>query len=165
MITDDIYEEIIVSKKIVLPMNELGPNIRQTLTTYLQKHYEGHCEVGGYVKKYSTNILSYSSGCIVNGNELAFDILFQCLVCLPIFGMTLTCQVKSIIKAGIRCECLGEQPSPFVAHIAKETCQGKEMEQYYNSLTENSIIQLCVLGQRFELYDNYISVIAELLPV
>ena len=161
---DEIYENIVISKRIVLNVHELGTDVRKTLSLYLQQHYEGHCEVDGYIQPNSTNILSFSSGCITNGNEISFIVVFECFVCCPCVGLVLTCKVKSITNAGIRCEAVDETPSPIVVHIAKETCSyNQELQTYYNTIAENDIIRICVLGKRFELYDNYISVIAELL--
>lgn len=162
---NDIYEETITSKTIVLAMNELENNIHDSLLQYLQSHYEGHCEIDGYIDKNSIKILSFSSGCIVNGNELSFDTVFECRTCCPMYGLILECVVKSITNAGIRCECINQSPSPIIAHVAKETCRSNDIQPYYNSLTENSIIRIRVMDHRFELYDRYISVIAELIPI
>ena len=117
------YSKMLITRKLSVNYIHIGSNIKQTLEKLLSKNIEGKCVVEGYIKSNSINILTYSSGLIVENNVL-FDIAFECDVCTPVEGMHINCISKNITKAGIRAE---------------------------------------IIGQRFELNDKYISVIAELI--
>ena len=73
--------------------------------------------------------------------------------------MTFDCIVKSITKVGIRAE-INEEVSPFVIFIARDHHYENEL---FSKININDIINVRVLGQRFELNNKFISVIAELL--
>jgi hypothetical protein len=68
--------------------------------------------------------------------------------------------VKNITKAGIRAESSTETPSPIVVFITRDH---HYTSPYFLSVEENSKIMIRVIGQRFELNDKYISIIAELI--
>jgi hypothetical protein len=120
----------------------------------------GKCIVEGYVKPGSIRVITFSSG-IVKGENIVFDVVFNCDVCFPVAGMNLNCIAKNITKAGIRAESVDEQPSPFVLFIARDHYYSNE---YFNSIEENERFIATVIAQRFELNDKYVSVIAQLVP-
>ena len=82
------------------------------------------------------------------------------LVCSPVEGMVIECQVQNITKAGIRAEIHKYNPSPLVIFIARDH---HFQNAYFNSINENDVIYIKVIGSRFELNDKYISVIAEII--
>ena len=117
----------------------------------------------GYIKKKSVNVISFSSGRITLGNKIVFDVVFECDICLPVEGMKIDCIVKNVTKAGIRAEVELEDEfdiSPLVIFIARDHHIDNK---YYNDVIENNNICIRVIGQRFELNDMYITIIAELL--
>jgi hypothetical protein len=74
--------------------------------------------------------------------------------------MIIPCVAKNITKAGIRAESANDVPSPIVVFLAKD--------HHFNStqfaeVKEGDKINVRVIGQRFELNDKYISIIAELV--
>ena len=79
---------------------------------------------------------------------------------MPVEGMKFSCNVKNITKAGIRAE-LGDVDSPIVIFIARDH---HDITEYFNSVSVNDTIHISVIGQRYELNDSFISIIAELLP-
>ena len=81
-------------------------------------------------------------------------------VCLPTEGMVIECQAKNITKAGIRAEVHKYNPSPLVIFIARDH---HFQNAYFNNINENDIIHIRVIGQRYELNDKFISVIAEII--
>jgi hypothetical protein len=97
---------------------------------------------------------------MVKGSYIIFEIVFECLVCSPVEGMHISCIVKNITKAGIRAETK-EEPSPVVIFIARD--HHAATSPYFSSVTDGTDINVRVIGQRFELNDKYISIIAELL--
>ena len=52
-----------------------------------------------------------------------------------------------------------EDPSPIVVFIARDHYYEKD---YFNNVKEGDNIMIKVIGQRFELNDKYISIVAEL---
>jgi DNA-directed RNA polymerase subunit E'/Rpb7 len=127
----------------------------------ISKKYEGQCDVDGYIRIGSTRIISYSSG-ILKGSDVIFEVVFECLVCNPVEGMLIDCQVKNITKAGIRAD-VPEGPdeiSPVVIFVARDHHVNSS---YFASIQSGQNIKIRVIGSRFELNDKYVSVIAELV--
>ncbi len=155
-----VYSPCQITKSIMLPITAIGKNIQQTLEQTIAKMVGGKCIVEGYVKPGSIKVLTFSSG-IIKGENILFEVVFNCEVCYPVSGMNLNCIAKNITKAGIRAESADEQPSPFVLFIARDHFYASD---YFNSIEENEKFVARVIAQRFELNDKYVSIIAELVP-
>jgi DNA-directed RNA polymerase subunit E'/Rpb7 len=155
-----VYSPCQITKNIILPITAIGKNLQQTLETTITKMVGGKCIVEGYVKPGSIKVITFSSG-IVKGNNILFDVVFNCEVCYPVSGMKLNCIARNITKAGIRAESVDEQPSPFVLFVARDHYFASD---YFNSIEENEKFVARVIAQRFELNDKYVSIIAELVP-
>ena len=97
---------------------------------------------------------------IQRGNNVLFDVVFECDVCFPVEGMLITCIAKNITKAGIRAESDVDVPSPIVVFIAKDHHYSVA---HFAQVKEGDKITIRVIGQRFELNDKYISIIGELI--
>jgi len=154
------YSRCLVTRSIVLPITAVGKNIKQTLEQNITTNYEGKCVVEGYIKTNSSKIITYSSGIIQRGNNIQFEVVFECMVCFPVENALIMCVAKNITKAGIRAESAEETPSPVVVFIAKD--------HHYNvaqfaEIKEGDTFKARVIGQRFELNDKYISIIGELV--
>jgi hypothetical protein len=158
--TRGVYSPCQITKNIILPITAIGKNLQQTLETTITKMVGGKCIVEGYVKPGSIKVITFSSG-IVKGNNILFDVVFNCEVCYPVSGMNLNCIARNITKAGIRAESMDEQPSPFVLFVARDHYFASD---YFNSIEENERFVARVIAQRFELNDKYVSIIAELVP-
>ena len=157
---ETIYSRGLITRKIVLPINTIGKNIREVIEQNIQTTFEGKCIAEGYIKPESSKIISYSSGVVDRGNYVSFEIVFECDVCFPVEGMLIQCVAKNITKAGIRGESANEFPSPVIVFIAKD--------HHYNvanftDIKEGDKITVRVIGQRFELNDKFISIIGELV--
>jgi hypothetical protein len=74
--------------------------------------------------------------------------------------MNITCIAKNITKAGIRAET-SDLPSPVVIFVARDHHYSTP---YFSDVKEMDEIVIKVIGQRYELNDKYISIIAELVP-
>lgn len=157
----NVYSPCQITKSVILPMNCVGKNLIQTLENTVSKMIGGICIVEGYVKPNSIKVITYSSG-IVKGENIIFEVVFNCEVCYPVAGMNLNCVAKNITKAGIRAESDDEQPSPFVLFIARDHYFAGD---YFNSIKDNDKFVARVIAQRFELNDKYVSIIGELVPI
>ena len=154
----DLYINSLISKKIYVPIVNIGRNIREVILQIISEEIEGKCIKEGYIKPDSIRIQSFSSG-LVKGDNIIFEVVMECKVCYPVEGMIINCIAKNITKAGIRAEIPGDF-SPVVIFIARDH---NFMSSYFNSIKENQSIQIKVIGQRFELFDKYISVIGLLI--
>ena len=153
-----LYTQILITKKLHLNINNIGSNIKQTLEKALAMQIEGKCIVEGYIKPNSVEIITFSSG-LLSGSNVTFEVVFQCYVCLPVEGMHINCIANHINKAGIRAE-VKDKPSPVVIFIARDHNYSSPL---FSQVKENDEIKIRVIGQRFELNDTYISIIAELV--
>ena len=153
-----LYSQILITKNISVNINNIGNSIKATLEKAIALQIEGKCIVEGYVKPNTVEIITFSSG-LITGAFVVFEVVFQCYVCSPVEGMLVHCVAKHINKAGIRAE-VNETPSPVVIFIARDHNYASPL---FAQVKENEDITVRVIGQRFELNDTYISIIAELV--
>lgn len=154
----DIFMSSMITKRISLPMSSIGSNIKPILEQLIAIQIEGKCIVEGYIKPGSVKILTFSNGMLQSDNVI-FEVVFECLVCSPVEGMLVDAVSKNITKAGIRAE-YDSQPSPIEVFVARDH---HYKSSYFNSIKEGDKIRVRIIGQRFELNDKYISIIAELI--
>jgi DNA-directed RNA polymerase subunit E'/Rpb7 len=154
-----IYSRCLITRNVVLPITSIGTNIREIINKKINDNYEGKCLVEGFIEKNSTKIVSHSSGLIQRGTNITFVVVFECNVCFPVEGTLISCIAKNITKAGIRAESSDEIPSPIVVFIARDHHYNSEQ---FNEIKEGDKFTARVIGQRFELNDKYVSIIAEL---
>ena len=95
-----VYMNTLLTRKIQVSFNKIGKNIKEVLEKSVKRDIEGRCTVEGYVKSNSVKVLTYSSGVLFE-NKVEFDIVFECLVCCPVEGMRIKCNVKNMTQAGI----------------------------------------------------------------
>lgn len=155
-----VYSRCLLTRKIVLPITTIGKNLKETIEENVKHTFEGKCVVEGYIKQNSSKIITYSSGVIERGNNIIFEVVFECDVCFPVEGMIVSCVAKNITKAGIRAESSTDVPSPIVVFLAKDHHFNIN---YFSDIQEGDKINVRVIGQRFELNDKYISIIGELI--
>ena len=73
--------------------------------------------------------------------------------------MIVKCKSKNITQAGIRAESI-DDPSPIIVYISRDHHYNNT---YFNNIKEDDEISIRVIGQRYELNDRFISVIAEII--
>jgi len=153
----NIYSKSILTKKIRLPIKNINKHINDTLKKIIVDAYEGKCVLEGYIKKNSYKLISTSCG-VIEGNMINVEVAFECDICLPVEGMNIRCIVKNKTKAGIRAE-IDEEHSPVIIFIARDHHNNNPI---FIKAVEGDIINVVVVGQRYELNDRYISVIGEI---
>ena len=154
----DIFYKAVITQKISLSIINIGDNLKTTIEDVISKNIEGKCITEGYIKPNTIKLISYSSG-LVDGSNIIFDVVLECLICYPTEGMIINCSIKNITKAGIRAQT-NDEPSPVIIFLAKE--HHKNIKSF-TSLKQEDNIQIKVIGQRYELNDKYISIIGELV--
>jgi DNA-directed RNA polymerase subunit E'/Rpb7 len=158
-IENNIYTRSLITRSISIPIVSVGKNIQETIEKFVSLNYEGKCVVEGFIKPNSCKIVTHSSG-LIKGTNIVFEVVFECQICCPVEGMLIQCIAKNITKAGIRAESSDESPSPIVVFITRDH---HYMMQYFSTIEEGSKFTARVIGQRFELNDKYVSIIAELV--
>lgn len=158
-IENNIYTRSLITRSISIPIVSVGKNIQETIEKFVSLNYEGKCVVEGFIKPNSCKIVTHSSG-IIRGINIVFEVVFECQICCPVEGMLIQCVAKNITKAGIRAESSDETPSPIVVFVTRDH---HYMMQYFSTIEEGSKFTARVIGQRFELNDKYVSIIAELV--
>ena len=158
----DIYCKSLLSRKIHLNYIDIDKNIVTTLENKLKQQYEGKCCNEGYIKIGSIQVISYSTG-ELSSDKIIFTVVFECLLTNPVESMIILCNVKSITKVGIRAEINSDDNiSPYIIFIARDHHYTNEL---FSKVKENDVIKVKVLGQRYELNDKFISVIAQLIDI
>ena len=151
-----IYLSSIITRKINIPMYQVGGDIDALILDALSK-YEGQCIKEGYLKRHSIKIINYSSG-MIKGDIIEFEVVFECLLSNPVVGQMLSCKVESITKAGLKCR-LNEPETPFVVFIVRDH---HYLSSDFSSIKEGDVVSAKILGQRYEINDAVISVVATL---
>lgn len=157
----ELYTKTILNKTIAIPMNNVGKNINSVLTDILSNDIGGKCIVEGFVKPDSINILLISNG-LLYGSLVKFNVTFECLICLPVIDMNIECIVTNITKAGIKA-ISSDDPSPIVVFIARDHYSNFKDKTLFTKANVNDTLIVKVIGQRFELNDTYITLIAEII--
>lgn len=153
-----IYIEHLLTRKVSIPIIHINQNLQHNLIEVISRQIEGKCIQQGYIKPKSIKLHTYSSG-IIRGSNIIFDVVFTCMVANPVEGQELNCIVDNITKAGLKCRLDTDETSPFIIFVARD-------HHYNNENINKSIndkIKVRVIGQRFELYDPFISIIAALI--
>jgi DNA-directed RNA polymerase subunit E'/Rpb7 len=155
---NNLYTSMIISKKVSINMKNIGSNLKEIMLKLIENEIAGKCIKEGYIKPDSISIISYSNG-IQERDYIKFDVVIECLVCNPVEGQQLTCIAENITKAGIRAE-VSDDNNPLIIFIARDH---NYLNKNFSNIKEKQEITVRVIGQRFELNDKNISVIAELL--
>lgn len=160
-----IYEPYIpsvLSMKIILPISEVGRNVKQNLERKIVSKTEGKCINEGYIRPDSVHILTYSSG-KVNAGNVEYQTTFECMVCHPVDGMLIECICKTITKAGIHAEVIDKKGNvPITVFIARDHHISNHK---FENVVENAKLVASIIGIRFELNDTNICAIAKLSEI
>ena len=155
-----VYIKSLLTKKVIVNINEIGKNVKQILENKVTTVLEGKCIAEGFIKPNSVKIISYSSG-NVNGENIEYIVVFDCMVCHPVEGMLIECTSKTITKAGIHAQVIDvNDVIPLTIFIARDHHNN---DYHFNSIKENMKIMVKVIGIRYELNDPYICAIGKLV--
>ena len=136
-------------------MVDMGGNMEEVLSNEIAS-LEGKCLEEGYLKKGSTKLVRYSCG-VLKGSNIVIQVIFQGKIANPVKGQTFTCIVENNTRAGIKGR-LDNEENPFIVFLAKDHHTMPE----FSDIKENEKIKVVILGQRFEINDPKISIIAVL---
>jgi len=151
-----MYHSSLLSRSIALPMNQIGGNIDELLHLHL-KPLEGKCAEEGYIQLQSIKIVRYSCG-VIKGSTVVIHVVFECNICNPVAGESFTCVVEHNTRAGIKGR-LDASENPFILFLARDH---HNTIPNFSDITENTKMKVTILGQRFQIHDSKISIIAVL---
>jgi DNA-directed RNA polymerase subunit E'/Rpb7 len=154
-----IYMLNILTRKVSLRFNTVGSNIQEHIKNKLIMNLEGRCSKEGYIKKNSVRVLSYSAG-VIQSNNIVFDVSFECLICNPCEGQKIKVVVENITKAGIKANYYKLEERPIIVFITRDHYYN-DSNNIFKTVKENDEMYIKVIGSRFQLNDNSISVLAE----
>lgn len=157
----NIFTPIIDVQKIIVNANTIDKNIESRLAKKLKEKLEMKCNKHGLIKEDSINIMSVSSA-VLFGSKAEFHITFQALACNPIEGMIVESTIINITKAGIRAELTNVKKSPLIIFIARDHHSNS---YHFNKAKEGDVINVKIIGVRFELNDAFVSVIGEIYNI
>jgi hypothetical protein len=154
----EIYTDTTFEENINLPFDKcLTKDLSNYFMGYSKLYIEGKCRKEGYIKPDSVNIVNISNG-LLKENIVSFKVTYTAKTCCPSKNMTINAKIKNITKIGIRA-VISDVNNPIVLFVSSEHNQSKNMESYIIGQT----IQLNIIDFRFELYDDFISAIAEII--
>jgi DNA-directed RNA polymerase subunit E'/Rpb7 len=153
-----IYTKSILVRKIHVEFKFVNNYLKDHISARLKEDFEGKCCKEGYLKKNSIKIVTKSSG-VIKGNQIVFDVSFECLICHPFENMKIKCIVKNVTRAGIRAVYYKEEENPIILFIAREH---NIKNDHFNQIKQDDIIVSKVIGIRYKLNDTHVSVIGEL---
>ena len=155
-----VYIKNVLQKKVYLSMSEIGKQVKKNLENKLNNNLIGKCIPEGFIQPNSIDIISYSSG-LIDGDNINYNVVFECMICNPVEGMNIECIVRNITKAGISADSIQEDDgyNPLNIFIARDHHYD---DTYFNNIKENQKIVIIVIGSRFELNDKSIVVIGKL---
>jgi len=151
-----IYNKGIITRRIALHITEIGSTLQQTLEQAVAR-FAGYCAAEGYI--HTTKLRTHSVG-TVSGDTVCYDVVIECQICFPVEGQLIQCKALSITKAGVRGEHLTETPSPIDVFIARDF---NHLNPLFAAIKEGDEFLCRVIGQRFELNDEKIRIIGEVV--
>lgn len=154
-----IYHRSILTRKVVLKINEVGRQLKSNLEKMVVKETEGKCIPEGYIRPNSVNIIEYSSG-DVNRQNIVFTVMFECLVCHPVANMIVDCVCTEITLGGIHAEVRTDGSVPMIVFMMTDH---NYLNRLFSEVKEGMRIQAKILGIRFELNDPYITAVGQLV--
>lgn len=157
-VTNSIFTPSILNESITLQPNKITSNIDNIILKELKKAVGNKCGSHGYIDENSIVILKRTIGKLNTGHlngSISYDVSYKAKLCNPIEGSEISCKIININKMGILAR---EDPLSIVLarqhHISNET---------FDSLKIGDLINVKIIGKRFELYDNQITAIGELV--
>jgi hypothetical protein len=163
---ESLFHKAQIKRTITVPfykISHLNKDIKTLLHQEIATHYEGKCSIEGYICPGSISIFRYSCGTLSAGN-ICYDVVADCLVCLPDEHTQLRCVAKTITQAGIR----GIATKLQVGSVSPiEVFLSRDMNIRNNDLfcrvEEGDILTVEIIGRRFVLNDTHVTIIALLL--
>ena len=160
---DDIYQSKILEENINLAPRDTNYNINEIIKKKLSDKVEGKCVKEGYVRPGSVEIISRTSGHLINSNftgTINYVIKFKADVCILSDNQIVTCEVFNVDKSSVICYVGDPLISPVEIYLYKQHHVGNI--DYINLKPEN-VVKIKIVKSRFEFKYTQIRAIGELI--
>ena len=168
---NSLYHATRIRRKLCIPFSAITDFscVEAHLTQVISNEIDGRCIAEGFVKPGSCFIQSYSNGTFAAGN-IRFDLEIDCMLCCPKEGAIMNCIAKTVTQAGIRAHAFDNLHEPVVIYISREmhdasitttTTRMIANHMSMDSIKPGDVIQVRVVGKRFDLNDKHVSIIGE----
>ncbi len=154
---DKLYTKMNIQKIISVEFSKNEPNMDYYFITYARNHLEGKCNKNGYIRPKSTKIVSYTAPRLKE-NSCIYDVTYSCEICNPDIDEIYKCKIMKLAKIGIRA-FISSNNNPIVFYISREHNPNVNFDDY----KEGDMLDVKIIGKRFQLNDPYIEVIAEIV--
>lgn len=164
---DAVFVRSVLRDTLLLKPQLLGSNYREVLLAQLRRKVEAVCSRHGYVMPGSVALHKVSSGRLeavsLNG-DIKYDVQYYANVCNPPVGTVLRARVVDLNRFGVLAHCGLLLPDgdfvPVVEIIVtRQGVNGATSEIDLDALKKGDEINVEILGKKFELNDDKISVI------
>ena len=162
-----LYLPTCIRRKLCIPFSDIlnFKHIEEHLLRGVSNEIDGRCIAEGFVQPGSCKLRSHSVGTFAAGN-IRFDLEVECMMCYPKEGDIMNCIAKTATQAGIRAHAC-TNPSPVVIYISREMHDANSNARLIpnhmsmDTIKPGDVIQVRVVGRRFELNDKHVSIIGE----
>jgi DNA-directed RNA polymerase subunit E'/Rpb7 len=169
MENQDIFVKTLITDVVKLKPNQLGKNYAKHITELVKNRNEGMCTKYGFIRPKSIDIFKISMGQVqpqtLNGYTL-FNISFYADVCNPAVETVVKAQVINTNKFGILAQA-GIRDNdiylPILEIIIARHAVGIQSAVDLDKIKVGDVIDIEVIGKKFELYDKKISVIGKIV--
>lgn len=150
---------------IELTPYDLTEDFNAIIKDKLQSKLEGICTRYGYIKPGSIEIIRRSSGRFIKqhfNGHIHFDILCKAEVCNPSKGFIVEAQVKNKNTLGLLAEgymVINNEKIPILDIIVPKKAAGILSEINIDEVEIGDMINVMIMGKRFQMNDNKISII------
>lgn len=161
----DVFTECLIIEKVTLNPHMLDGRYKDNIIKILKTRLEGKCSSNGYVMKDSIKINKINSGTVqmvsLNGN-VVFNVEIYLKTCLPMIGNIIKATVKNTNRFGVLCQVTYNTDIIVEIIVAKKSNEIKS-EVELDDLKNGDVVNIEVLGRKFELNDQKISVIGRIV--
>jgi len=155
--TDNIYFTSIIKKSIIIEPKKQNTQLHDTIHQLVKQEFEGKCIEEGFVKLGSTHITKRSLLKTVPNNfgaNMYVDVRIKADICRPVKGNVIECTVEKINKMGLMAIA-----GPLSIVVPRNFHSNKDA---FKDIDIKSVIQIEVIGARYEINWDHIDVIAKL---
>lgn len=164
-----VFTRVLLSEHIKLHPKSVSSSTHQVVLDKLREKVEGKCSRHGYIKRGTVEVYKTAPGRIelvgLNG-FIQYNVHFYAEVCNPLVGSLVKCSVSNINKFGILAQAGFYSDSEFInvleIIVAKNSVNiVSDVDLEKITIGDEVIVE--VLGKKFELDDNKLSIVGRVV--
>lgn len=170
MENDTIFVKSLLTDKVKIQPKLLNKNVDALILATLKSKFEGKCTHHGYIRPNSISIVKCSMGHVIavslNG-DVSYNVQFTAAVCNPSIDAIIAAKVLNTNKFGILAEygitLQNGETVPVLEIIVAKNALDANSSVDFESIKIGDTINVMVLGKKYELNDQKISVIGKII--